>query len=379
MSSQEASKPEFYFDMGEGRLVVGQIAIEACIEAGADPLDLVPLDALLTAKARLVSAKDFPTMPYDEWEATMDIPFAQWLHNLTMVSENQRPISEEIVTRTGYLGLSPRLNYFKSRERGFSGLYADAKIEGVRTRDLFKTWTKDDFVKYVNKLARKKGDKPTYEDLLAAATKVGNPHPAIISRRFGNVLTLFELAGYPDIKSWSREDFIDWGVRFMEANDGRVPTAPSMAQLSKKHRGPHYSTIYDSDEFSSLLDYQTEVMKAFEAKIQSEILLRDKLLEELRDAIDDPSLTNLLMDAQSEDEALAIFARYKVASLAVDDRRSRELTFCRNSNPNRFVSNLLRINSGLSAAKIEILASRQGVFDFIWPMDNYKQELCVAA
>ena len=388
---------EFYFNVQGGTLLVGQLAVMADIAAGAHPADIRSLPELLAGPERIVGPKVFEPIPYikpdtveegaaekttniKKWDGSEDVITAKWLHGVVKQYSPEKVLSEEVIIRAGYLNLLPRIKYFKSRDGGLVGLYRDAKLENTRTRSLFDHWTTEDYVNYIRKLAQKKGDKPSGNDIEAASRQVGNPSVNQICGRFGRLGTLLELAGYVHVLGWSRDDFIDWGVRFMEANDGKLPNSRTMAILSVRHLGPSFKSIYERDDFESMYDFQTECIFAYERKMQYKKQLRETQLEEIYALLPNDKILNALAaGATNEQDLIRLFAKYKLVREYESYTPKKEIIrTCRAKSSKGLVSLIMRSTEDVTAADIETQAEILGLHDTIWPMSGYLQNLNVA-
>lgn len=380
MNTETDTESEVYFfNTMNGSLLVGQTAVEAELESGSNPADIVSLAELLTQNDRMVGPKDFEPMPRDAWDRTLDVAAIRWLHGVVSQNNSGQCISEEVITRAGYMGLVPRVHYFRSKPGGLAGLYAEAGLKGTRNRNLISAWTTRDFISYIDGLTKDLRHKPGYDDLVnASQASAKNPSPEQIVRKFGASLPqLFELAGYPDIKSWTEEDYIDWGVRFMFANDGKLPTSRSMAILSSRHRGPHYKSIYDN--IGSLVHYQKLVQEKYELEMNYREQVAKERIEQIELEIEDGTYPRALFEQGETSKAkIAIYARYRLLQYLLPSLEEKyKKQNAKIQRPDWFVGAIQRANPALSAGQIETTASTLGLFDDIWPMDDYMDYLKV--
>lgn len=369
-----AHQPNIFYDISEGAFLLGEIARDAHIDAGAHPEDIKEFVDLLTSEERQVAASDFPKIPWEEWEYTDIVPHLRFLQNVISESINSNVISEEIITRAGYLGLSPRISFFKMQRGGLSRLYQSADIATARTREAFDDWSVEDYINYARRLEKKLKRKPEYEDFLALSESARNPSPKIIAERFGSIGVILEPLGYPNIKGWSEDDFIEWGVKFMKANDGKLPTSRALAILSRKKRGPNVTTIYDRPYFTSLMDYQTRVARVYETQAAEETRVQKLKIEAAQLAADhDFRLKRILDQAQTETDIIGLYAKYRVAATLLTRDASSDDLFktCTPRDPSYFVKNILQRSPHINTAHIEETANTLGVFEDIWPFDDY--------
>lgn len=380
MIKEDSYKPEIYFNTLDGTLLIGQAALEMELECGSHPTDILPLATLLLQKERVIGPKEFKPVPYIGWDQSLDLDIIRWLHGVVSEHDPTKSVSEEVMTRAGYMGLIPRIHYFKSKPKSLVGVYVEAGLEGVRTRNLIDDWTIKDFVSHIQVLAAQLKHKPGYDDLVEASrVSASNPHPTQIIRKFKAGLSqLFELAGYPDVKSWSEDDYIDWGVKFMFANNGKIPTSRDMATLSSRYRGPHYSSVYDN--VGPLSDYQKRVQEEYEIERDYRLGIVERTIEHIQKEIEEDAYPISLFERdESDKEKIAIHARYRLLQYLVpglEEKYIRQNAIIKRQD--WFVRAVQRANPALTVGQIETAASMLNVFDDIWPMDDYMEYLKVS-
>lgn len=380
----EVKPAEIYVEnrgYGDNKLIIGSAALEHALESGVDPRDIAgPLSTLLTAPERPVQPTFTEPLPAAGWDSEEDVTTAIWLDDVCRSdADNHGPLHEEAIVRAGYLGIVPRITYFKNRPGRLVGLYAEAQLKGVRTRSLFDSWAASDFVGYLHDLAKELGRRPKIDDIKERAEIAGNPSLRQIGIRFGRPGILFEMAGWPEVRRMETDDFIDWGVMFMEANDGTVPTSLHLKYLSKSHRGlgPGPTAIYDHDGFTSLLDFQTRAIDRY-SQIQQEQNDQAKLLKEtlaVQLANGDSMVASVLNGVNDDAELLKRYSRHLLiqqVGLALEPAQLRDM--CKITQNQYFVDKLMQAGSQ-TLAQLETAALALGIYEYIWPTDHSKSPL----
>jgi hypothetical protein len=99
-----------------------------------------------------------------------------------------------------------------------------------------------------------------------ASQDTSNPSGSFMHERFlndGGFRGLLEKAGYPVIDLWVKDDFINWGVKFMASNQGVTPQALMLDFLSTKKMGPSAHTVIKKFD-KKFRNFQEEVRKKYE-------------------------------------------------------------------------------------------------------------------
>ena len=257
-----------YFDLSNGEVLAGADERDRYIKAGAEAVRVVELGNLLRDPQPHVDleAADYEMLDTSEWEPERYQFFTRWLSEI--VEPPPRPeeklINKNIFHHARKLGIGPS-NYAVRRDFGsHSKLYAAAKVAETHVVKIHDDLSIEDAVSYIQKVGGRRR-RPTESDLQKAHQEdPSNPTVILLWSRFRNIggyNKLVELAGYPVVKLWEPEDYIDYGVRFMRANDGQVLTARKANYLSKQQRGPTASTIINHFDYMS--SYQTKVIRRF--------------------------------------------------------------------------------------------------------------------
>lgn len=380
-----SSHADVYYDLAEDGLIIGGAALDDAIEAGQHPADIQVLGRLLHQPERPVDSDFTPPTDYSQWDPALDVPTAKWLHALIQEShpEEKSALSEEALVRAGYLGLIPRITYFKKRPGGTQGLYAEAELRDVKMRGYFDSWTAQDYVNYVRKLGETLKRKPQHEDFVEYARIAGNPSEKQMQKQFGKPSVALELAGWVNVKEWDTNDFIDWGVHFMFVNDGLVPTSRHLRYVCAGSRGigPGPDAIYDHEDFSSLMDFQTKVAEEYTKQHLSRESTEKLLIEQTEiDAQHNPIVQELLDGLDEPVRRAQTYAKFLlIYPLLPEDIVQSELkAMCQMKQASYFVERVIRVCPEVSLAELETMAAAKGLTDIIWPPDYTKDPLRVA-
>jgi hypothetical protein len=366
------STTEIYFDLAEALLIVGNNAYETAIEFGASPNDLRPLAEVLTHPEIEITTRP-ERLDVNFWSVDDYISYGKWLMGAAEIK-----LSQKLLQRTYELGLGPEPQrlYRKDRSiaqprfKGLSGFFkAVGSLEsGLRLQ--YDGWSLARTLEYVKIVAQEvaeSGKRPTVEAFNDRAKANQGPSNEVVRRLFGHPFgRLLDMAGYPEPKHWSDQDYIDWGVRFFEAN-GRLPYHKGITTLSKNYRGPSEHGI--ARRFGGIWSFQTEVERALkEAESAEEALIQE--LELL--AASDPHFKEFIEGLEDRQLKKMVYAKYVMVRrlLQHDVKDETLLNQCIKSTTPSFCAYLLGRRKDKKASDLEELASRLGVFDILWPPDR---------
>lgn len=381
-----------YFDLSTGQLIVGQAALETHFNSGGNPLDTIPLRQLLQREDSNIRSDSYTHLDVNDWNNRDYLSYGHWLRSLLAVPDKKRTVlSEEVFTKSYFLGLGPGAHRVKSPQR-FGSLtkfyYALGELP-ARESGRYDDWTKSNYADYVEKiflelLRKRDADGNTrpfsLADEINRRSKSGEgPSVWRMSEDAGRIMHLLSLKGYADVRRWEERDYIDWGVRFMFANEGRVPNTTTMDFLAKTRRGPTSKSVY-MRAGRSIPKYQQTVEEEYESELIRRDTERESKLEDIHEAFEDESLpVELFSGCRSEDQLISSIAKYrtflKFFPELRDGHRLQEVIFFQ---PNNFVQAIRSINSAITGGDIEEAALMLGVFDDIWPFDDYLKHLKVA-
>jgi|SRR5665213_3468201 len=378
--SKESEGIQLYFDTFGGELIVGADSYEAAIEGGAHPMDIRPLGELLTQKEWNIGPNDYQPILSSKWDRSLDVPAVTWVQNVVSRYQPGAVVTGDVLLRVGKLGILPRAEHFKRHPGGLAKIYEEAELSGVTNRGVFDAWTRADLLGYINRSAKELEKRPTWRDLEGRARdNASNPGPAVICRllkcSYGEIL---ELAGYPNIRSWDLEDYINWGVRFMIANNGEEPSTEPLNLLSAIYRGPHAKTI--QNKFGTVTKFRELVRERFEVETKFQESVRKAKLQQIEHEIDRNEFPTVLVEhANTAEDVIAIRARYRILKCLLPDvEESYILEKAVIRQQHWFVRAIQHADPHITAGYIETTAVKLGLFEDIWPMDDYMSALKVA-
>jgi hypothetical protein len=379
---------ETYFNTCDGRLYIGQAAIAEGMQQPDN--DLVPL-------AELLRTPDFsPPGEYKKqqgsnWTREDCVALGQWVISLISgvpgrtvsalesINDTAVPANAEIdhkyIARLYALGIGPDKAVIRRR---FGRMWGYAEALGVRNTksgDKFRDWTLEQYVANAAALAKTLGRKPLRTDYEAQYEAFQGPGIRMIVSRAGGISRLNELIGYPNIRSWEEEDFIDWGVKVRLANEGRPFTVRDIRRLAGMDRGPTLITI--QKRFGSVSKFQTLVGE------ETEVVVREQEEQDgqLMAKHDELTAAGELVLPEDADTAakLRMTAKYLVVRRCLPGMDRETAASMAALRISQFIPALMSKNSQLTAGFVESTAVALGVFDYIWPMDEWRQYLQVGS
>ncbi len=376
MAEQQSAN---HFDIASGTLLIGREAFDAHLEAGGHPLDIVDLPNYLAGNVEVKPAVNIAKVENSEWDPDLDVPYAQWLHSEALQADPPGRLNREVLRLAGNIGLGASLQYFRNSPGTLSDLYQKAELEGVKTSGIFDDWSTADWVNYITTLGESLQRKPTGPDIDEASTKPGNPSIRVMNIHGISPARIIEMAGWVDVNGWSRENYIDWGVKFMLANEGQKPTARLMRILASKGFGFEPNNIYNGDIFENLIDYQGQVKSVFDKLIKEKTEAEAIREAEYQMALaQDPLLERLVAMGGIEARKIQIHARYMLSILLIpdiDDDLLRQI--CTPYSSSRFIGQLRSGDPSLTAQQIEDEAIKHYLHDIIWPNYGFMERMRV--
>ena len=379
MANNEANLPsaEYYVDISSEQLLLGKLAVDAHIEAGGNLAYIKNVSSLLDAK--YIGETRTLSDEIASWDNQEIIAYGKWLLGMLSSPEDskQKTLNEGVLRSAWSMGLGPGPWTIRHRFGSVSQFYAEIGAKNTHRAGIFDDWTLEDYVQYVKGVGKATGSRPTLSQLKKRSIKDPfNPDPVGIYKRFkeiGGIRKLQELAGYPVIDFWNDEDFIDWGVKFMKANDGLSPSARMIAFLSRKKRGP--STYPIQQRFGGVKKYKDLVTEAFIVDKAEKRFSQENKLESISRDLENGSLpTELFKDVEDGQEKIVRAAKYRIAHhLLGPPFADSMMTISSGKIP--FVNGIRKANPTVSAGDIESTALFMDAFDDIWPMDEYLRAL----
>jgi hypothetical protein len=275
-----AANKQHFFDLSNGEVLQGKIDLGNYIDMGADASNIVNLGHLLRNGIPPESEVPYDRLDVSEWSDDKFRQFGRWLSKVVQPPNNlsHNHLNGNVLKNAKAIGMGPSRRDIRKIFVTLSLFYQEIGESDAHHVGLFKDWDLEDFVRHVKSVGGPK--RPTTSDLKAVSDRnPKHPKPDYMRTRFkqiGGLRTLFELAGYPVVDLWEKEDYIDWGVKFMEANKGIVPSSRMADYLSTKKKGPSGSSI--RNYFDYIRVYQDEVKSTYqEAQLENEEVKAQKL------------------------------------------------------------------------------------------------------
>jgi hypothetical protein len=398
-----SSQAKHYIDLSNGEVLAGvrQLAEYRAREPERDTIHAI--GSLLRLPVSDTENVGLERLDTSDWTPERFKQYAFWIKRVVdPPDEGKRHLSMDVFCNARNLGLGPGKDTIKTAFGSFSKLYTEMRITDVHIMGNFDEWDIDDFVAHVRRIG---GDRrPTAEQITAAGKKDRTkPQAAFIRARFekiGGLSKILELAGYPVISTWEKDDYIDWGVKFMQANDGMIPTSRMMDYLSTKKIGPSGSSA--RSKFIKMRTFQAEVGDAYEQVVATEQgARREKLMmidEDLqkgntpievfisglseaeqiraRQGGNHTRTVAYLKNLMGEQTMIRRYAKYRVVT-AISGQMGQEarISLVNESETMRGFVPAIRKHSDVTPGEIEHTALILGFFDDIWPMDQHLKTL----
>ena len=350
-----------WFEMSTGSLVVGEAAYAERLEQ-SPPGDLVPLADALLGYVSLESATRAPEGTYKKCPSDSDLEhYGMWLLKIIRTQDPEAVVTSSVLSRAHTLGLGIGPEPIGRHFDDLHEFRARLDVPHFSRDGAFKNWSTEDFVANASRLVSSLGGRKPNEGDYREWARVGNgPGPNVIkSAMKGGLRKLNSHLGFPDIRSFEYDDFIDWGVRTMRVNEGQRLSTTSIAILSKRSCGPSDITIYKN--FGNLPAFFDKVEDAYLDSEQR----RQEHAAELAATFDTLGVAqeNAWTDAYKQQ----FTARYIVAQRCLPNAPKEQLATLATNGPGTFTKSILHTNPELTAGHIELLAVRLEVFDDIWP------------
>jgi hypothetical protein len=376
---------EIWFDVPTNTLLAGESQEMMARIEEVDPGNVIPLHDLLTMDQLPLDTREITKQSPQNWSREDCIALgATTLELISHPAQSQRPsLTRDMLLRLHTLGLGPLPRSFIGTGRLFSTLddYR-AEIGAPLTRkphNRFAKWSTQDYIDYAARLEADLQRKPKEIDYERRAKEdpEAPSYPIIRQAVKGGLRMLHEHLGYVNTRTWDPEDYIEFGVKFITANGQELLSYTGINALSARKRGPGYTSIIET--FGSWAHYRKQVFKEYGVQAIRHAQEHDQKIKEytrlIKTGVLPPEYANL-----PEDKLLVYGGRHKLLvqlahSMGADRRKSTAEVY----SMQRFVSILLTAEESrnLTIGRIELEASILGIYDDLWPMDQYKEHLKV--
>lgn len=353
-----------WFEMSTGSLVVGEAAYAERFEQ-ALPGDLVPLADLLLGNVSMDGATRAPEGTYEKYPTDNELElYGAWLLKIMRSQDQDAVVSSNVLRRAHNLGLGIGADPIGRHFGTLHELRSRIDVPHFAPDRTYAHWTLENFVENASNLAASiKWRKPEVSDYREWARLGNGPGPSMIRALFrGGVTYINSSVGFPNIRAFEYEDFIDWGVRFMLTNNGKsIDTAVLMA-LSKRSCGPSEALIYKHfgaiPKFASIVNdnYRSETA---EKNAHTADLLAS--FDELR------PFSRIGVESWGEERKKKFVAKLLLAKRCLPLAPRNKIESIATNSSAEFCRQISQTNPGLSNAHIELIADGMGLFDDIWP------------
>lgn len=359
-----------WYDQQEGRMLVGQAALDASLEQTGIG-DIVPLRDLLEADDFAHTVRSFDKLDTSSWTREDLIVSGRFvLKLLQQVDGTEQPVKQKHIDRMYVLGLGPITGALYGRKnRPFTNLTDYLRAIGstvVSAKKLYHSWTEEDFGDYSKRLEAKLGRPPTINDYDDAARTGEGPSQFIVYQRTDGVAALNERNGHVDVRFWEETDYVQWGADVIEANPDIGLTITACTILSARRQGPSDPNV--KKHFGS--------WKAFKARAIEEAdrraVERAGKLKQYRDMAELGQLPKEYSQ-YDDDQLIRAAARFVLVSTCLPGRNTDDIAELLRKH--RGLQSIQKIRPELSAGHIETTAVTLDIFDDIWPHPDRTKKL----
>lgn len=354
-----------------GRLVVGREGQVKLIEAVPGNGDMRDLSTLLFDKATTIGSDSYPDrLDVGGWTMHDYEYYGQWLLELLQRTPEHTDLTERIIERANYLRLGPSVRRITSKKRfgSLADFYKALDFTPHYRRGLYDNWPYERFADYVEEaFLSKPADMTLTEKLDQLASEGRGPWRSLIKRHAGWPASLLDARGYPDSKSWGKNDYTNWGVTFMVVNNGSLPTSTHIDYLSRARRAPSARTVIT--HFGYMRNYQDIVRQLYQAKKNS-----------ITDAIQSHRLPPPLFEDKPTDyELVRRAAQYRVVSRLMPHLKDTHKRYiARTEKSTEFTSLIRQHDARISEDKVRETARSLDLYDDIWALEEASNHLSVA-
>jgi hypothetical protein len=393
-----SSRARHFIDLSNSEVLVGVREFRKYQAACEDPTQVVEIGPYLRSHDKPPDT-DTEVLDVSSWDEKKYVEYGRWLLRIVPESDTERPLNRDIINNAKSLGIGPGYRTIMSVFGNLATFYSEVKAPGLHVIGNFKTWTLENYVAYLREFGEK---RPTSAEVDKRSKRdPTKPNVDYMRTQFsdiGGFIKLLELAGYTVIDLWDKKDYTAWGVRFMEANEGLIPTSRMADFLSTQKLGPSGTSI--RNKFDSMGDYQKTVIRAYEEaqKTKSEAqveylkvikyLLRNKTLptelfqHESGDFDKDNPLPEPVIRDDLEaypigaDEIVIRYAKYRVINelLPYTAEVAKIKLAITPGLGKAFIANIRR-NYVVDSGEVERAALLTEVFEVLWPAEGNIEKL----
>lgn len=356
MSIQERPPVHRFYASSNGDLLIGHHALEQYVEAGGNPADIKPLQQAIK-DPNFEAPQGISTRGWNLEDVSAFLHFyAQVLVDGTQMKP-MMPTVQQLNDAKRY-GLAPSRRMIHNITGGITHILDQTSLAPQNGRQQYLNMTRSDYLSVARDIHRRFGDfsKPIIDE----AHRLGLcPNYGAFEARFRSASTIRELIGIGlDTRNWMVEDFIDWGVHVMTANDGWLPYIGTISQHIDANYRPAPKSIVR--RFGSQSKFRKLVEQEYSSRVNAEALQRRELLVEFEKLSSIKAMNSEITDDQKINLVLAIklFSSLGIfEGIQLDDL---ELT-------GDALLKKLQQRSGKGIAEIELVAEHVDAIELLYP------------
>ena len=240
------------------------------------------------------------------------------------------------------------------------------------SRGRYDDWSIEDILKHLDKVSIEEGCKPTKTILWRRINNEGKdePSPRQIDKWISFRAAL-DLIGYPDVHSWIEPDYIAWGIDFIEANQGFLPTATSLDYLSRQKRGPSAAQV--GNVFGGINNYKTVVSHYHALYTYAEENYKRLRGQDIQIDLQSGLMTvDIFNGATSGNELIQRHAKYKLVDAILPDNYSMAKTkiSAQNMKPDEVLEEIKQYQHDIEMSDLVRISDQLGIRRDIWVRDN---------
>lgn len=353
-----------------GQLLLGKASVDACLEAGQGfytPDDIMNVREAIENDTMIPAE---PALQYADWSRSDFASHAAWLVRFVQTGKKPTPLRQNTLKTFREYGLSPSPEAIRRNHGQLAAINTELGFSGEKALGNFDQWTRQQYLRYGATFKT----RPTYRQLLSRYRRGYGPHPNRISSVFTSLPVFYEHIGYPDTTVWNREDHIEWGVKFMEANDGLPPTSRATRKFSEAKRGPSEAQIIL--HFGYWRKYNDEVAAQYDVFVAQKAKHEAAAYLYLADMSSTVPWVEQAMSYEHSATAIERGARAALVHRLAPSLKIHEWQrIVLQNSADSFTKTFLAICPHITEADIESVGFETQLYDIIWKFDSHMQTL----
>lgn len=347
------------------------------------PEGMLPLVKLLLDDDFDFQKGEFPKIRLSDWSPEEGLRVGKIVAKELLEMSPPQPLTQRIITRLHVLGLFPDFNFIRKNydslhnfnEKVGAATSANSNAKNRKYDELSRAEllahivnTYDEMVEVPDDASRKPLSAITLNimyqhDLI--------PSDAYLLRRLGGVRKINEMLGFPNIKSWDNETYLQYGADILRLNGPDSLTVSNSHRLALEKFGPHPAAIkarFGSwGRFKNLAQEHLRNEESLIANHQASV--EEYYRQQLPDNEDVPFSEKALHRALW----LLVGHYFKTQPLEIPERVNEKTV-------TKVVNEIRERSKGNSTlADIEITALMLNIFDDLWPTQQEQQRQPILA